>query len=497
VTHHLETLLRRAADQWPDSPALLDVDRRVTYGELLARASRIASGLAERGIGEGTRVGYLGRNAIEFYEVMYGVALVGGVTVPINWRLAPDEIAFLVDDSTAQLVVVDAEFAADLPPTTPRIVVGADVEEWIEASSGAVDPVTMDEDAHVLQSYTSGTTSMPKGVLFTNRSIAAVLEVGVRGLGIDHTSVLLAVMPNFHVGGSIFGLYALAVGCPLVVVRSFDPVDLPRQLERFEVTHFNIAPTMGSMLADAMGGTPVALPHLQVVNYGGAPITIKEYDRISTMLGAPLVQGYGMTENPTITRLLPHEHRGDLIRSVGRPYDGVEVTIRHPSGDRPAETGEAGEVWVRSATNTPGYWQRESDTRALFDDEGWMRTGDVGSLDDQGFLFLVDRVSDLIITGGENVYPAEVERVLITHPDVREVAVVGLPDALWGESVTAFVVLEDGRRLTGHEIIDWSRGRVAGFRRPRAVHVVPDLPRNANGKILRRSLRPPPGDTTA
>jgi long-chain acyl-CoA synthetase len=296
-------------------------------------------------------------------------------------------------------------------------------------------------------------------------------------------------MPNHHVGGSVFALFGLHALCSVVIVRAFDPVDLPQQIERYGVTHFNIAPTMGSMMVDAMTDDSPSLASLRAVVYGGAPITIKEHARISKATGAPFVQAYGMTENPCITVLRTEDHVEGLLASVGRPIPGVEVSVHDPVTGAELSAGETGEVWVRSAGNTPGYWKRPEATAELLVGDGWMCTGDGGRLDEKGYLFLLDRASDMIITGGENVYPAEVERVLITHPLVREVSVVGMPDPTWGDVVTAFVVLEDGAETTGPEIIEWSRGRIAGFRRPRVVHMLDALPRNAAGKILRRELR--------
>jgi acyl-CoA synthetase (AMP-forming)/AMP-acid ligase II len=241
-------------------------------------------------------------------------------------------------------------------------------------------------------------------------------------------------------------------------------------------------------MADELGENPPDLSSVRAVVYGGAPISIKEYERLSGMMGAPLVQMYGMTENSAITRLAGEDHVPALLRSVGRAVDGVEVEIRDPDSGRSLPAGESGEVWIRSVGNTVGYWKRPEATAKLFAGD-WMRSGDGGHLDEDGYLFLTDRISDLIITGGENVYPAEVERVLITHPDVREVAVIGVPHPKWGEAVTAFVALEAGASADGDAIVEWSRDRLPGFRRPQAVHVVAELPRNAAGKVLRRTLR--------
>jgi long-chain acyl-CoA synthetase len=481
----IPALIQRWARERPDRPAFTDTRVTRTWGALRDRTAGLAGALAARGIGAQTRVGYLGRNGIEYYELQFALAWLGAVMVPLNWRLTADEIAYLVEDSEAALVVTDPEFAGLLPAATPTIAVGDEYERAVASPPAAPRPTRMDDV--IIQSYTSGTTSLPKGVLLTSRNVEQTMRL-TDPYGMDDDTVVLAVMPNYHVGGSVFALFGLKLGVLCVVIRAFDPVDLPHRLAEYRVTHFNIAPTMGSMMADELGETPPDLRSIRAVVYGGAPISIKEYERLSGMMGAPLVQMYGMTENSAITRLAGEDHVPALLRSVGRAVDGVEVEIRDPDTGRTLPAGESGEVWIRSVGNTVGYWKRPEATAKLFSGD-WMRSGDGGRLDENGYLFLTDRISDLIITGGENVYPAEVERVLITHPDVREVAVIGVPHPKWGEAVTAFVALEAGADADGDAIVEWSRDRLPGFRRPQSVHIVPELPRNAAGKVLRRTLR--------
>jgi long-chain acyl-CoA synthetase len=482
----IPALLTRWASERPDSPAFTDTVVTRTWREIDERTRLLAGVLESRGIGPGDRVGYLGRNSIEYYEVQFALTRLGAVMVPLNWRLTAEEIDYLVADAGASVVVADEEFLPLVPSCASVILTGSEYECELHNAGRAPDrPSALDEV--IIHSYTSGTTSMPKGVLLTNRNIQQTLRHH-RVFEMGEDTVVLAVMPNYHVGGSVFALFGLRLGVLCVVIRAFDPVDLPRRIEQYRVTHFNIAPTMGSMMADELGEDPPDLSSIRAVIYGGAPISIKEYERLSQFMGAPLVQMYGMTENSALSRLGGDEHVPELLRSVGRAVGGVEIEIRDPESGASVPAGVSGEVWVRSVGNTIGYWRRPEATESLFVD-GWMRTGDGGRLDDNGYLFLTDRISDLIITGGENVYPAEVERVLITHPDVREVAVVGAAHPKWGDAVTAFVVPEPESTVDGRIIVEWSRGKLPGFRRPQAVHVIEELPRNAAGKVLRRVLR--------
>jgi acyl-CoA synthetase (AMP-forming)/AMP-acid ligase II len=385
------------------------------------------------------------------------------------------------------LLAVHPEFADRVPDGVRTVDVVADLPAWRETPAEPRAHVSAPSDV-VAQPYTSGTTSMPKGVLLTNANYGAILSVSPR-LRMREGTTVLAVMPVFHIGGIVFSLYALHQGGTLIVRDAFHPAELPALVAEHAVTHITLVPAMVGMLVDAHPHGSPDLATLTAIVYGGAPITSKEYDRAVGALGVPLIQAYGMSECPAISSLAATDHHDEFLRSVGRAYDGVEIEIHDPDTGAELPPRRRGEVWIRSAGATSGYWNRPEATAALSPRPGWIRTGDVGMLDQNGYLFLTDRLTDLIITGGENVYPAEVERVLITHPEVHEVAVIGVPDDRWGEAVTAFVVRTADSRLTAGELDDWARDRIAGFRRPKHVVFLDELPRNAAGKVLRRVLR--------
>jgi acyl-CoA synthetase (AMP-forming)/AMP-acid ligase II len=275
-----------------------------------------------------------------------------------------------------------------------------------------------------------------------------------------------------------------------VVVNTFDPQATADLIAAHRITSVALAPTIIFMMSEGVEGADYS--SLRSVVYGGQPMTPSTLARATAMFGECLIQMYGMTECAgPVVQLDPEDHRGELLASAGRPYPWIEVAVHDPLTGAPLPPRVQGEVWTRSRQFTTGYWNRPDATAELVTDEGWLRTGDAGYLDEGGYLFLTDRIKDLIITGGENVYPAEVERIIEQHPAVRTAAVIGIPDEKWGEAVTAIVELQPGAQATGAEILSWTRGRISGFRRPQQIIVRDALPRNASGKVLRRELRDP------
>ncbi|MGI8331241.1 long-chain-fatty-acid--CoA ligase [Actinomadura scrupuli] len=479
------------------SPAISGDGRTVGYAELDERSSRAARGLLAAGAGHGTRVGYLGKNAPEYFDLLFGAAKIGAVTVPVNWRLTPGEIVAILADAQARVTLVDGEFAAlaaELPGTV--LVSGADFEAWL-ASHPADDPgFTGEPDDLVLQLYTSGTTGVPKGVQLSNSNLAVGRRMAQRWR-LDASSANLVPMPLFHIGGTGWALAGLFAGGRQVLVRDIDPAALVETIERERITNAFIVPAVLQFMCAVPGAAERDYSALRAITYGASPITSEVLRRSLATFGAPLFQLYGMTETTgAIVQLEPGDHdpagpRAHLMRSAGRPYDWVEIKIVDPAGDEELPAGEVGEVWVRSAQNTPGYWNRPEETAALLPGDGWLRTGDAGYLDADGYLFLTDRIKDMIVTGAENVYPIEVEEVLSAHPDIADVAVIGVPDQRWGETVKAVVVPRPGASLSEQDVLDYARERLAGFKRPRSADFVDVLPRNPSGKILKKELRAP------
>jgi acyl-CoA synthetase (AMP-forming)/AMP-acid ligase II len=472
-----------------------------SYDELDQRSSRVAQALLAAGVEPGERVLVLDRNSIEFFEVLFGAVKAGAVAAPVNLRLTPAEVGVIVADSGARLMVAGSGPLAALATaatagTDVRIVeTGEEYEAWLAAAPAEDPQAPEDDDTVVLQLYTSGTTGVPKGVMLSNRNFDALAKAADL-MAYGPEAVTLLAMPFFHIGGAGPGLLGLYSGARNVIVPEFEPVAVLDTLERERVTTAFLVPAALAMLAAVPGAADRDWSALQSLAYGASPITATSLKTILATFRAPMMQVYGMTETTgSIVQLPPEDHdpggpREHLLRSAGKPYDWVELKIVDPATGGQLPVGEVGELLVRTAAVTPGYWHKPEETKAALDG-GWLHTGDAGYLDDEGYLFLTDRIKDMIVTGAENVYPIEVENVLSEHPDVADVAVIGVPDERWGETVKAVVVPRAGAELDPDELLAWSKERLAGFKRPRSIDVVDALPRNPSGKILKKELRAP------
>ena len=496
------------AERRRDHPALVGAARTVTYGELWERADRVANALLAAGVGEGRRVAYLDLNNPEFFELMLGAAKVGAAIAPLNFRLTPQEMGRIVADAEAAVLVVGAPFEPALPaiqteaPDIKRVVrVGEDYEAWLAEASDADPGRASRPDDVVMQLYTSGTTGLPKGVMLTNDNCSALLDVA-DAWEVDESSVSLVAMPLFHIGGSGWANVSLARGGTNVLVPMIDPAALLDTIEEQRITNAFLVPAVLQMLCAVPGAGDRDFSSIRSIAYGASPITSAALTRSLEVFQAPLFQVYGLTETTgAITELSSTDHdpggpRQHLMRSAGKPYPWVDMKAVDPATGKDCGAGEVGEIWIRSVQNSPGYWHKPDATAATFDRDGWLHTGDAGYLDDEGYLFLTDRIKDMIVTGAENVYPIEVESALSEHPDVADVAVIGVPDERWGETVKAVVVRRPGSEITEDELLTWAKERIAGFKRPRSVDFADELPRNPSGKLLKRVLREPYWATT-
>jgi len=475
--------------------AFVHRDRAVTFAELDDGATRFASAAHAAGLRPGDRVLLLAPNALETFVVLVGCARAGLVAVPVNWRLSPTELAAVAADAGARLVVVDRSLAhllwAVVDSGVPLLTLGEQFERWLADAPARRPAIEHRPDGVVLQVYTSGTSGRPKGVLLTNRNLATKVPGVTPRWGLAPDSVSLLATPLFHVGALSWGLAGLHAGATTILAGDASPDTLLRHLTDDSVSHTFLVPAMIARLCEeAPEGS--AFPALRTVLYGASPISTQTQAAALRLFGPVLHQVYGLSETTgSLTEMVPGPDLpadSPLYRSAGRAYPWIEVEIRNPAtGERlPAHT--FGEVWTRSAQNSPGYFGLPEETAELLTHDGWLRTGDGGHLDDDGYLFLTDRVKDLIISGGENVYPAEVEAVLRTHPDVADAAVFGLPDERWGEVVAAAVVPR-APGLSADDLVAFTDGLLAGYKRPRTVRIVDELPRNAAGKVLRRVLR--------
>jgi long-chain acyl-CoA synthetase len=504
-------MLRHWADRTPDAPMFVDDQGLVTWSEMYDRARRTASALRSCGAGPGDRVGFLDRNRIEFFEVLFGASLAGAVLVPVNWRLAPAEMAAVIADAGAGLVVVGSDYQAaqkeiaEAVPSVHTWLAVDDLADWRDTHAGPGDDpgfVPSGDDA-VIQLYTSGTTGLPKGAVLTARCFGSAVAVADEVFDAGPETVSLVAMPLFHIGGTGWALGSLSRGGRCVVVRDVMPAALLDTVARHRVTHAFLVPAVLHILLSVPEMEGADLSSLCTIFYGASPISDDLLVRALNGFGCSFAQVYGLTETTgAITSLPAEDHdpggpRAHLLRSAGRPFAHVELRIVDPETGDDQPIGEVGEIWTRSEQNMLGYWGKPEESAAVLSEDGWFRTGDAGWLDAEGYLFLHDRIKDMIITGGENVYPAEVENALLAHPSVADAAVIGVPHDKWGEAVKAIVVpasgaLDDaGEDELSADIIAATRERLAHYKCPTSVDYVEVLPRNPSGKILKRELRTP------
>ena len=498
----------RAASWFGDAVAVIDGERRLSFQQVAERSSRLANGLLALSPVAGGRVAILMPNRLEFVETDFAIAKAGKVRVPINPRLADAEREYLLLNSGAESVIVDAAFAAfvtearsRLPDLCNVIVVGGPIEEaldyeaFVARGAPSAPAVTYHPDAPNFILYTSGTTGRPTGATATNRSrLAATFNMLEAELDAEPGDAMVHVGSMAHGSGSKL-LAHFVRGARNIPVAKFDPEEFLALVQRHRATGTFVVPTMISKLVDAAEHARHDWSSLKTVSYGGAPIAPEQLRRALERFGNVFVQVYGSCEAPhpvMVLRKSDHQVRpGKEARlgSVGREVACTEVrTVGSDGEDTP--TGDPGEMWVRGDNVMRGYWNNEAATAEVFRD-GWYRTGDVAVRDEDGFCYIVDRIRDMIISGGLNIYPAEVEAALYRHPAVAETAVIGVPDDRWGESVKAFVVLRPGTSATEAEIIEHARANIAGYKKPTSVEFVDSLPHGSTGKILKRELRQP------
>jgi long-chain acyl-CoA synthetase len=505
----LAEIVRRHARTRGLSPMLTLGDRTLTYADMRARAGQAAQGLIAAGVGAQDRIAFLDKNGFEYFEVLFGGGMVNAVNVAVNWRLAPREMAYTINDAQAKVLVVGRDFFSPLAEienelgTVKKIIAVGDqprhesYETWM-ARHPAHDPEVPATASDVaMQLYTSGTTGLPKGAMLTNRSLGTLLAEVSAKWSFDSTSVNLVAMPLFHIGGSGWALVGMWNGCHSILLREFVPPEVLAVLETHRVTNAVFVPAMLQVLTLGPGAAERDYSSLRSIVYGASPITDEVLLRSLRTFRCPFIQVYGLTETTgAITELPAADHdpdgpRARLLRSAGKPFPWVEIRIVNPETGEDCAPGDVGELWTRSIQNMKGYWNRPDETAKVFVAGGWLRTGDAGYRDHEGYIFLTDRVKDMIVSGGENVYPAEVENVLAGHPGIEDVAVIGVPDPKWGETVKAIVVRRTGATPTPEEITDYVRARLARFKCPTSVDFTDALPRNPSGKILKRDLREP------
>ncbi len=500
-------IARAQAKAAPNDVAQVFEGRATTYGELDARSNRCAQGFLGEGCKPGTRVGFIGKNSDRYFEMLHGAFKAKAVVVGVNWRLAPPEIAYVLNDARAELLFVGAEFydtvmqvLAECPGVRRVIALDGGRADWISFdewrdSFPAIDPkLEHRSDDDVIQLYTSGTTGHPKGVQLTNANYLAIFEEGeLSGWATwKRREVNLVCMPLFHVAGVNIGVIGHVHGTKNIILKDVDPQAILKLIEAEKINIAFMVPAVILFLLQQPNIKTTDVSSLRQILYGASPIAEDVLRQAQATFKADFVQLYGLTETTGgATNLPPHAHDPALgkLRSCGLPNPKTQIRIVDEKGNDVAQ-GSVGEILIKGGSLMKGYWNRPEATAEAIKD-GWFHSGDAGYFDQDGYLYIHDRVKDMIVSGGENVYPAEVENALFGHPAIADVAVIGVPDERWGEAVKACIVLKPGAKAEAIEIIAFVKSRIASYKVPKSIDFIAALPRNPSGKILRRELRAP------
>ena len=502
-------IVRYHAKQQPDALSLVLGERTLTWAQLLSRSAQVAQGLKRAGVKAQDRVAFLDKNGIEHFEVFYGCALLNAVSVDINWRLAAPEVLFIVNDSRAEVLIVGQEFVpvldaiiGELTQVKTIIVIGGhsnhdDYERWVNAQS-ATDPKASTKSSDVaFQLYSSGTTGRPKGVMLTNDNFFALLPAAQKIWHMSETTINLVAMPLFHIGGGGWATAGQYCGARSIIMRDINPAEIVAWIEKYRITHAFMVPALLQFALAMPNIGTTDFSSLELIAYGASPISESVLEGAINAFKCPFMQVYGLTETTGVVTVLgPEDH--DLssankgrLRSCGKPFTGIELRIVDSDTAKDVPLGEVGEIWIRSRQVMKGYWNMPEETAKSIVNGRWFRSGDAGYFDKDGYVYIFDRVKDMIVSGGENVYPAEVENALMAHPAIADVAVIGVPDEKWGEVPMALVVRKPDTQVTESEILAFARERLAGFKTPKTVGWIDALPRNPSGKILKKDLREP------
>ena len=504
----LDDRLAYWAEVKPDEPAITFLNRTFTWAQLDERVRRAAGALAERGVGRGDVIAFLDKNHPACVETTLAAATLGAATAIINFRLAGNEMDYVLNDSGAKLLIVGAELKGgidairdQLPGVEHVITVtpeGGDGDEY-EAMLAAATPRGRSEDVSpddvCVIMYSSGTTGKPKGVRLSQAALIAH-TLNAATFEFQPDDKVMVSMPLFHVGGTSFAQFPIHNGVPSIMTREVDGAAMAGALMAGATRTFMVPAVLGKVME--MGPEAVALfSRLRTFVYGASPMppallakALKEFPHTD------FVQVYGLTEVcGAVTQLSPEAHRDtthpERIMSAGQPAGRVEVKVVNPDTLEEVPVGQPGELWFRTPQLMEGYHNKPEATKEAITEDGWFRTGDIGRVDGDGFVFVEDRLKDMIISGGENIYSVEVERALTDHPAVLDAAVFGIPDEKWGESVKAVVELSAGQQTTPEELIAWCRDRLAHYKCPRSIDIMTELPRNPTGKLLKKDLRKP------
>ena len=506
MENNIGLLLSKRAIINPDREAYVDgkTGFRISFAELNVRSNRLANALKELGVQPGDRVALALMNSVEFIEAFFAISKIGGVIVPLNWRLVPNELEFILKDSGAKTIVFGEQFVDMMKDLHDRGE-KTHVENWIQVAANSreagffqdydqfrdaaddIQPEILAKDDDLLFiMYTSGTTGLPKGVVHSHHTCMWALITFGASCDLRGGDRYVVALPLFHVGSLIPLVLNIYQGVTSVVMKEFDPKRAWELIEEEKITNTLLVPAMLNFMTQVPDVTQYDYSNLRWVQSGAAPLPVNLIQQYAD-LNIDVHQIYGLTECCGPACVISAEDALSKIGSTGKAFFHTNVKVVDDNGNV-CSPGEQGEVWMSGEHIMIEYWNKPDATRESITDDGWLKTGDVASVDEEGFIYIQDRIKDMIISGGENVYPAEIENVILSHPEVSEVAVIGQASENWGESPFA-VVVRKIEQLQETDVLKFCDGKLAGFKLPKAVVFIDEIPRNANGKVLKRELR--------
>ena len=509
----LHEYLEKAAGEQPDFLFSEFENKKLTYKQADKLANKLANALSGEGITKGDRFAFLSKNSVEMGVMYYAASKIGAVPVPINYRLADKEWEYIINDSGSKLIIVRSEeytnriegISGNLTNIKKFVGINSviqnplwqDFYKWIDSQSEDKPSSNISEDDDVYQMYTSGTTGHPKGAILLQRNVAANIRQYLSSLTLPRPARTLMVAPMYHAAAMINMCGCVAIGGTLVIQEDFLPNDVVECLANEKITHTILVPAMiQACLVMAPDVDKHSYSDLDQIHYGASPIAPDTLKRAMDVFKCKFAQGFGMTENVALLCALTHEdhNRGlnekpELLKSCGKPATDTIIEIRDEN-DNPLPVGEIGEICAYGPQIMRGYWNKDQETMKALKD-GWLHTGDAGKMDEEGYIYIQDRIKDMIVSGGENVYSLEVESALFAHPEVVDAAVIGIPDEKYGEAVKACIVKKEGSSLSEEQLIDFCKDKIASYKKPRSVDFISEVPRNASGKVLKKKLREP------